>query len=161
MIVYLVVGELLDQFLSSDDNDEFYDENDDENDESGGSTDTGLHDELAISPESAIAKRRRENDRRKLRNLCEVGKLLSSQIHSQTRQLPRSGSRNSLWRSRTNSEASMDLPFEASLNCFTEFCYLQTFKVMTDWLRYAGGSMDIFEKVTDHTVCSRFTLIAI
>ena len=138
------------QFLSSDENDkddddDNDDEEDDGNEESG--TDNELHDELAVSPKNITAKRRREIDRLKLRNLCEVGKLLSSQIHSTMRDFPRNGSRNSLWRGPSNSEASMDLSFEASLNYFTEFCYLQTFKVMTDWLRYAGGSMDIFEKV--------------
>ena len=144
----------MNQFLSSDENDkdddDDYEDDDDDNEESG--TDSELRDGLAISSKNTTAKRRRESDRLKLRNLCEVGKLLSSQIQSKMREFPRIGSRNSLWRSPANSEASMDLSLQASLNYFTEFCYLQTFKVMTDWLRYAGGSMGIFEKV----VCISF-----
>ena len=132
------------QLLSSDENDR-EDDYLHENGEDDGSTDTESHDEVIVSPRSRSTKMRQENDFKKLDNLCEVGKFLSMQIQSTSRESPQS--RNCLWRSESKSETAVDISLEASLNYFTEFCYLRTFKVMTDLLRYAGESMDIFKKV--------------
>ena len=139
------------QFLSSDENDredDYPHENGEDEvggDASDGSTDTESHGEMVVSPRNKITKMRQKNDVKKLNDLCEVGKFLSLQIQSTSREGPQT--RNSLWRSASKSEPAVDVSLEASLNYFTEFCYLQTFKVMTDLLKYAGESMDIFKKV--------------
>jgi len=143
-------GEMWNQFLSSDENDredDYPHENGEDEvggDASDGSTDTESHGEMVVSPRNKITKMRQKNDVKKLNNLCEVGKFLSLQIQSTSREGPQT--RNSLWRSASKSEPAVDVSLEASLNYFTEFCYLQTFKVMTDLLKYAGESMDIFKK---------------
>ena len=138
-------GELLDQFLSSDENDD--DGGDDDDNQSGASTDTESNGDLAHDTIDKIAKHRRENDRKKLQSLCQVGKLLSSHMQSTTEEMPRVESRSSLWSIGTMSDTMIDVSFDASLNSFTDICYLQTFKIMTDWLRYSGDEMDLFQKV--------------
>lgn len=132
----------MNQFLSSDDNGEESDV---------GSTDDGLPCPIkfvAKDKKEKFAKSGREADRRKLRNLCEVGKALSSQLLTTEDILPRTDSRNKLWSNESNLKSSLvDVSLETSLVCFTEICYLQTFKIMTDWLRYAGDNIGIFRRV--------------
>lgn len=125
---------------------------DDGCEESDASTDDGLPFEAVVnSTESnSLAKSCRELDRKRLRNLCEFGKVLYGQIHSTAIETRRNESRNSLWNSRSDLNSSVDSSLKSSLNCFTEICYLQTFKIMADWLRYAGEDMEFFEKVNIH-----------
>ncbi|XP_065059795.1 nonsense-mediated mRNA decay factor SMG5-like isoform X2 [Rhopilema esculentum] len=107
--------------------------------------DDGSEDSILLS---SISQKRREEDRQKIQNLCHIGQHLSAKIQesSFSEASPGYPKRDALWNDGVGSDVASDTSLDLALSYFSEFSYLHTMKVVTDWLKYAGDKMGIFEK---------------